>query len=45
LEAVDMSAEIKLRTTELPRRVVDAFLSPRAQETSVAQILEEEEEP
>jgi hypothetical protein len=45
LEAVDMSAEIKLRTTELPTRVVDAFLSPRAQETSVAQILEEEEEP
>jgi hypothetical protein len=45
LEAVDMSAEIKLRTTELPPRVVDAFLSPRAQETSVAQILEEEEEP
>jgi hypothetical protein len=43
LEAVDMSAEIRLRTTELPTRVVDAFLAHRAQEASVAQILEEEE--
>jgi hypothetical protein len=42
LGAVDMAAEIKLRTTELPTRVVDAFLSTRAQEASVAQILEEE---
>jgi hypothetical protein len=41
LEAVDMPSEIRLRTTELPRRVVDAFLSG-AQEGSVVQILEEE---
>jgi hypothetical protein len=44
LEAVDMSAEIRLRTTELPTHVVDAFLAPRAQETAVAQIFEEERE-
>lgn len=41
LEAVDMTAEIRLRTSELPSRVVDAFLSG-AQETTVAQVLEEE---
>jgi hypothetical protein len=45
LEPVDMSAEIKLRTTELPTRVIDAFLAPQAPETSVVQILEEEAEP
>lgn len=42
LEPVDMSAEIKLRTTELPTRVVEAFLSPRAPEASVVQVLGEE---
>jgi hypothetical protein len=41
LDAVDMPSEIRLRTTELPKRIVDAFLSG-AQEGSVAQILEEE---
>jgi hypothetical protein len=41
LEAVDMPSEIRLRTTELPTRTVDAFLSG-AQENSVVQILEEE---
>jgi hypothetical protein len=41
LEAVDMPSEIRLRTTELPRRVVDAFLSG-AQEGAVIQVLEEE---
>jgi hypothetical protein len=42
LEAVDMLAEIRLRTTELPTRVVEAFLSG-AQEASVLQVLEEEQ--
>lgn len=42
LEAVDMTSEIQLRTTELPKPVVAAFLS-LAQEPSIAQILEEEE--
>jgi hypothetical protein len=41
LEAVDMPFEIRLRTTELRTRIVDAFLSG-AQEGSVVQILEEE---
>jgi hypothetical protein len=41
LEAVDMMTEIKLRTTELPMRVIDAFLSGE-REASVALILEEE---
>lgn len=41
LEAVDMLVEIKLRTTELPSRVVEAFLSG-VPETSVVQVLEEE---
>jgi hypothetical protein len=37
-----MLAEIRLRTTELPTRVVEAFLSG-AQEASVLQVLEEEQ--
>lgn len=41
LEAVDMTSEIRLRTTGLPRAVVEAFLSG-APEASVAQVLEEE---
>lgn len=41
LEAVDMSDEIKLRTTELPPRVVEAFLSG-VEEASITQLLEEE---
>lgn len=41
LEAVDMSAEVRLRTTELPSRVVQAFLSD-ANETLVAKLIEEE---
>lgn len=41
LEAVDMPAEIRLRTTELPERAIEAYLS-RAQEASVIQVLEEE---
>ncbi len=41
LEAVSMPEEIRLRTTELPPRVVEAFLSG-AQESSVAVVLEEE---
>ncbi|HTG36319.1 MAG TPA: hypothetical protein VLB76_25655 [Thermoanaerobaculia bacterium] len=41
LEAIDMMAEIKLRTTELPARAIQAFLSG-AQESSVVQVLEEE---
>lgn len=41
LKAVDMPAEIRLRTTELPHRAVEAFLSG-VQETSIAQVLEEE---
>jgi hypothetical protein len=40
IEAVDMRAEIKVRTTELPSQVVEAFLSG-ASEASVLQILEE----
>jgi hypothetical protein len=39
LEAVDMAAEIRLRTTELPAELVDAFLGGAA-ETSLAQLLE-----
>lgn len=41
LEPVDMTSEIRLRTTELPPRIVDAFLSS-AQQAVVAQLLEEE---
>jgi hypothetical protein len=41
LEPVDMPAEIRLRTSELPERAVDAFLSA-AQEAVVIQVLEEE---
>jgi hypothetical protein len=41
LEAVDMPTEIKLRTTELPPRVVEAFLSEE-QEASVVLVLEED---
>jgi hypothetical protein len=41
LEAVDMAAEVRLRTTELPNRVVQAFLSD-ASETLVAKLIEEE---
>jgi hypothetical protein len=41
LEAVDMPTEVHLRTTELPSRVVKAFLSG-VQEASVVQVLEEE---
>jgi hypothetical protein len=41
LEPVDMRAEIRLRTSELPPRAVDAFLS-EAQEPLVVQVLEEE---
>jgi hypothetical protein len=41
LGAVDMPAEIKLRTIELPERAIEAYLS-RAQEASVIQVLEEE---
>ncbi|MDQ7310443.1 hypothetical protein ABE587_07310 [[Pseudomonas] hibiscicola] len=40
LEAVDMRKEIRQRTTELPARVVDAFLSG-AEESVVIQVLEE----
>lgn len=40
LEAVDMKKEIRERTTELPQRVVDAFLSG-AEESVVLQVLEE----
>jgi hypothetical protein len=41
LAAVDMPAEIRLRTTELPERAIEAYLS-KAQEASVIQVLEEE---
>ncbi len=41
LEPVDMPAEIRLRTSELPVRAVEAFLS-EAQEPLVIQVLEEE---
>jgi hypothetical protein len=40
LVAVDIPAEIRLRTTELPPRVVEAFLSS-ADESVVLQVLEE----
>lgn len=40
LEAVDMRMEIRQRATELPARVVDAFLSG-AEEALVVQVLEE----
>lgn len=39
LDAVDMPAEIRLRTTELPNELVDAFLSG-AGESTLAQLLE-----
>jgi hypothetical protein len=39
LDAVDMPAEIRLRTTELPSELVDAFLSGAAESTLV-QLLE-----
>jgi hypothetical protein len=41
LPAVDITNEIRLRTTELPSRVVEAFLSD-AEEAVVIQVLEEE---
>lgn len=41
LEAVDMKEEIKLRTTELPPRAVEAFLSD-ATDVSILQVLEEQ---
>ena len=40
LEAVDIAAEIRQRTTELPARAVNAFLST-ADESLVIQVLEE----
>jgi hypothetical protein len=40
LEAVDIPAEVRQRTTELPSRAVDAFLS-RVEEAVVLQVLEE----
>ena len=40
LEAVDMTTEIRLRTTELTARSVDAFLS-EAEESIVLSVLEE----
>ena len=40
LEAVDIKAEIRERATELPTRIVDAFLSD-ADESVVLQVLEE----
>ena len=40
LEAVDMKAEIQLRTTELPSRLVEAFLS-EASDATLAQVLED----
>jgi hypothetical protein len=39
LESVDMASEIRLRTTELPAHLVDAFLSG-ADENVVAQVFE-----
>jgi hypothetical protein len=42
LEAVDMSEEIRLRASELPARVLDAFLS-NSDESVVLQVLEEEQ--
>jgi len=41
LEAVDMRSEIAIRTTELPPRVVEAFLS-NVSDAIVARVLEEE---
>ena len=41
LGAVDMPAEIRLRTTEIPERAIEAYLSG-AHETSVIQVVEEE---
>lgn len=40
LEAVDIVSEIRERTTELPARAVEAFLSS-AEESVVIQVLEE----
>jgi hypothetical protein len=40
LEAINMVEEIQLRTTELPRNVLDAFFS-NAHESVIAQVLEE----
>jgi hypothetical protein len=40
LEAVDSSGEIRERTTELPARAIEAFLS-KAEDSVVVQILEE----
>jgi hypothetical protein len=40
LEAVDMSAEIRVRTQELPSRVVDGFLAA-ADESVMLQVMEE----
>jgi hypothetical protein len=42
LEAVDMGGEIRIRTTELPGRAVEAFLSD-AEQGVVIQVLEEDE--
>lgn len=42
LEAVDMPEEIRLRASELPARVLDAFLSA-SDESVVLQVLEEEQ--
>lgn len=39
LDAVDMPAEIRLRTTELPSELIDAFLSD-ATESTLSQLLE-----
>lgn len=39
LEAVDMTAEIRLRTSELPKELIDAFVEG-ASESTVAQLLE-----
>jgi hypothetical protein len=41
LEAVDIADEIRQRTTQLPSRAVDAFLS-NAEESLVLQVLEQE---
>ena len=42
LDAVDMPAEIRLRASELPARVLDVFLAP-ADTSVVLQVLEEEQ--
>jgi len=39
LDTVDMAAEIRLRTTELPKELVDAYLS-EASESALVQLLE-----